>query len=109
MSELASVPGLSTLADRGVCELVARLEPQLRAAAAVVRDSGPTFTVYTDEGLLRGIRARPETAFLLQAGGLLKALYSELGLTPSGRCRVALSPAAPSSKLDRFLADRHGA
>ncbi len=107
MAELGAVPGLAARCDRGACELVARLEPMLRQASAVVRESGPTFTVYDERGQVRGIRARPEAGLVLQAGGLLKALYSELGLSPSGRSRVSLSPSAPASKLDQFLAGRH--
>jgi P27 family predicted phage terminase small subunit len=106
-TELASVPGLVSRADRGCCELIVRMEVAMRTAAVVVREQGPTFTVLDAEGHLRGIRTRPETAFLLKAGALLKTLYSELGLSPSGRCRVALSPAAPSSNLDLFLHDLH--
>lgn len=107
LAELGAVPGLVSRSDRGVVELISRLEPALRTAAVVVREQGATFTVLDSKGQLRGIRSRPEAAFLLKAGALLKGLYSELGLSPSGRCRVALSPAAPASKLDAFLRDRH--
>jgi hypothetical protein len=109
LTELASVPGLVAVADRGVCELIARLEPALRTAAVVLRDEGSTLTVCDKDGAVRYVQNRPEAAFVLKTAALLKSLYAELGLSPSGRCRVALSPAAPSSKLDRFLQERHGA
>lgn len=108
MSELATVPGLASQADRGVVELVARLEPMLRAAAVIVRESGSTLACYDQEGNVKFVQTRPEATFVLKTGSLLKGLYGELGLTPSGRSRVSLSPAAPASKLDRFLAERHG-
>jgi P27 family predicted phage terminase small subunit len=110
LAELASVPGLASRADRGVVELIARLEPALRAAAAVLRDEGSTLSVFDKDGALRYTQNRPEAGFVLKTAALLKGLYAELGLSPSGRCRVALSPAAPASKLDSFLSDRqHGA
>jgi P27 family predicted phage terminase small subunit len=108
-SELASVPGLLVRADRGAIELVARLEPMLATAAVVVREHGSTFTCVAADGTVRFIQTRPEATFLLKTGALLKTLYAELGLTPSGRSRVSLTPAAPSSTLDQFLAGRHGA
>ena len=109
MAELQAVPGLVSRADRGACELVARLEPALRAAAVVVRTEGSTLTCLDAEGRVRFVQTRPEATFLLKTGALLKALYGELGLTPSGRSRVSLTPATPTSKLDRFLQERHGA
>jgi P27 family predicted phage terminase small subunit len=110
MEELATVPGLATRADRGVCELVARLEPMLRKAAAVVRTKGSTLTCVDKDGLVKFVQTRPEATFVLKAAATLKGLYDQLGLSPSGRSRVALVPAAPTSKLDRFLAGRqHGA
>lgn len=104
MAELAAVPGLISRADRGVCELVARLEPAMRRAAVVVREHGSTLTVTDADGNVRFIQTRPEAAFALKAGAQLKTLYAELGLSPSGRSRVSVSPAAGSSKLDHFLA-----
>lgn len=109
MAELGAVPGLISRADRGVCELVARLEPAMRAAAVVVRTEGSTLTCLDAEGRVKFVQTRPEGTFLLKTSALLKTLYAELGLSPSGRCRVSLTPAAPSSKLDRFLQERHGA
>jgi P27 family predicted phage terminase small subunit len=107
-AELAAVPGLACRADRGACELVARLEPALRAAAVVVREQGSTLTVYDSEGAVRFVQTRPEATFALKAAALLKTLYGELGLTPSGRSRVSLTPAPAASKLDRYLQGRHG-
>jgi hypothetical protein len=108
LGELGAVPGLTSRADRGVCELVARLEPAMRAAAVVVRDKGSTVECVDKDGNMKFIQQRTEAVFLLKTAALLKSLYAELGLTPSGRCRVSLSPAAPTSKLDRFLQARHG-
>lgn len=108
MGELQAVPGLVTQADRGVCELLARLEPALRAAAVVVREQGSTLVCLDAEGRVKFVQTRPEATFMLKAGSLVKGLYSELGLTPSGRCRVSLTPAAAPSKLDSFLKERHG-
>jgi phage terminase small subunit len=109
MRELAMVPGLATRADRGACELVARLEPALRAAAAVVREKGSTIECRDKQGEIKFIQQRAEAVFLLKTAATLKTLYTELGLTPSGRRRVSLTPAAPTSKLDQFLKERHGA
>lgn len=109
MAELAAIPGLVTRADRGVCELVARLEPAMRAAAVVVRDEGSTVVCKDRDGLVKFIQQRAEASFLIKSAAALKSLYAELGLTPSGRCRVSLAPAAPTSKLDRFLSGQHGA
>lgn len=95
LGELASVPGLSALADRGVLELLSRLEPMYRRAAGLVRTEGAA--------------AKVEAGFMLKTGALMRTLYSELGLSPSGRSRVSLTPAPPPSKLDAFLKDRHGA
>jgi len=109
-AELAAVPGLASRADRGVCELAARLEPAMRAAAEVVRDSGSTLTVYDGEGNIRYTQSRPEATFMLKTGALLKTLYAELGLSPSGRSRVSVNPAPAKSKLDSYLQGRtHGA
>lgn len=102
------MPGLLARADRGVIELLARLEPMIRTAAATVRDHGATVTLLDSDGNLKAVRARPDATFVLRAGALAKGLYAELGLSPSGRCRVALAP-EPSSKLDSFLRGRHGA
>jgi P27 family predicted phage terminase small subunit len=109
--ELESVPGLLARADRGVLELLARLEPQMRAASAVIRDMGPTVQTCDKDGHLRLVKTRPEAGFLLKIVALCKGLYGELGLTPSGRSRVSLTPAAPTSKLDTFLSKGkpHGA
>jgi P27 family predicted phage terminase small subunit len=109
LAELSAVPGLVSRADRGICELVARLEPMLRAAAIVVREQGSTLTCLDKTGAVKFIQTRPEATFLLKTAATLKTLYAELGLSPSGRCRVSLTPAAPASKLDRFLKERHGA
>lgn len=110
LSELATVPGLVSQADRGVCELVARLEPAMRAAAVVVREHGPTIECRDKDGNVKFIQTRNEATFFLKAAALLKTSYAELGLTPSGRCRVSLSPARPASKLETFLeARKHGA
>jgi phage terminase small subunit len=108
MEELQTVPGLVSRADRGVCELVARLEPALRKAAIVVREEGSTLSCFDADGRLKFVQQRPESTFMLKTGALLKTLYAELGLSPSGRSRVALSPSAPDSKLDRFRQERHG-
>jgi P27 family predicted phage terminase small subunit len=109
LAEMSSVPGLLARADRGVLELAARLEPALRAAASTLRDEGATLTVRDKEGQVRFVQTRPEASFVLKTGALLRTLYAELGLSPSGRCRVSLSAAPPASKLDQFLAGRHGA
>lgn len=109
LQELATVPGLIARADRGVVELLSRLEPMFRTAAVVVREKGSTLECYDAEGRLKFVQTRPEASFLLKTGALIKGLYGELGLSPSGRCRVSVSPSAPASKLDRFLHDRHGA
>lgn len=108
LGELGAVPGLTSRADRGVCELVARLEPAMRAAAVLVREKGSTVECFDKDGNIKFIQQRTEAVFLLKTGALLKSLYAELGLSPSGRCRVSLSPAPPASKLDRFLQARHG-
>lgn len=109
LAELSTVPGLLARADRGVIELVARLEPAMRAAAVVVREQGSTLTVTDAEGHIRFVQTRPEATFALKAMALLKTSYAELGLTPSGRVRVSLSPAAAPSKLDAFLGGSRGA
>jgi phage terminase small subunit len=109
MRELGTVPGLLARADRGVCELLSRLEPMLRASAVIVREQGSTLQCLDAEGRLKFVQTRPEATFVLKAGALVKGLYGELGLSPSGRCRVSLTPAAPASKLDRFLQEKHGA
>ena len=109
LAELGTVPGLLARADRGVIELVARLEPMLRAAAIAVREHGSTLTVSDADGNVRFIQTRPEATFLLKSGSLIKGLYGELGLSPSARVRVSLSPAAPPSKLDAFLGSTRGA
>ena len=103
-AELASVPGLLAGADRGAIELVARLEPAMRAAAVVVREKGCVLESFDKAGVLKFVQTRPEATFYLKAVATLKALYAEMGLTPSGRSRVSLTPAAPTSKLDQFLA-----
>ena len=108
-AELAAVPGLVSRADRGVCELISRLEPAMRAAAIVVREKGSTIECFDKHGQIKFIQARAEAGFLIKTAATLKGLYAELGLSPSGRCRVSLSPAPAASKLDQFLADRHGA
>ena len=108
IAELETVPGLVARADRGVVELVARLEPLLRAAAVVVRDHGSTLTCLDKTGAVKFVQTRPEATFLLKTAATLKSLYDVLGLSPSGRSRVSLTPAAPTSKLDRFLQGRHG-
>ena len=99
-------PSSLSRADRGVCELIARLEPMLRAAAIVVRAQGSTLTCLDKTGQVKFVQTRPEATFILKTAATLKGLYAELGLSPSGRCRVSLSPA---SKLDAFLHERHGA
>ena len=104
MSELSAVPGLASRADRGVCELVARLEPAMRRAAIVVREQGSTLESFDRDGNLKFVQTRPEATFALKTATLLKTLYAELGLTPSGRSRVNVTPTAPTSKLDAFLA-----
>ncbi len=110
IGEMGSIPGLLARADRGVIELVARLEPAMRAAAVVVREQGSTVVCCDKDGAVKFIQQRAEAQFLLKASSLLKGLYAELGLTPSGRVRVSLTPAAPTSKLDTFLAGgTHGA
>lgn len=80
----------------------------MRRAAAVVRDQGPTITCLDADGRVKFIQTRPEATLVLKAAAALKSAYSELGLTPSGRCRVSLTPAAAPSKLDAFLTERHG-
>lgn len=109
LRELDTVPGLASRADRGVCELIARLEPMARAAAIVVRDHGSTLICHDKDGFVKFAQTRPESTFLLKAAAQLKSLYAELGLTPSGRSRVSVTPAAPPSKLDDYLRGRHGA
>jgi phage terminase small subunit len=109
MTELETVPGLVSRADRGVCELAARLEPAMRAAAVVVREKGSTIECRDRDGNIKFIQQRAEATFLLKTAATLKGLYAELGLSPSGRSRVSVTPAAPTSKLDRFLSERHGA
>jgi len=109
MAELATVPGLVSRADRGVCELVSRLEPMLRAAAVIVREKGSTIELRDKQGEIKFIQPRAEASFMLKTAATLKGLYAELGLSPSARTRIELTPAPPSSKLDRFLEERHGA
>ena len=109
LTELSAVPGLVSRADRGVCELVARLEPMIRAAAIVVRAHGSTLTCLAKDGDVKFVQTRPEATFVLKTGALLKGLYAELGLSPSGRSRVSVTPAPAASKLDRFLGGQRGA
>lgn len=109
LTELSVVPGLVCRADRGLCELVARLEPQLREAAEAVREKGATLEVFDKAGNLRFTQTRPEATHVLKVASLLKSAYAELGLTPSGRSRVSVSPAPAASKLDTYLQGRHGA
>jgi len=52
------------------------------------------------------VQTRPEATFALKTATLLKGLYAELGLTPSGRSRVSVSPQPKASKLDSFLQGR---
>lgn len=103
VAEMATVPGLLARADRGALELAARLEPAMRAAAVVVRAKGSTVECFDQHGHLKFCQQRPEAGFYLKAVVTLKSLYAELGLTPSGRSRVSLTPAAAPSKLDAFL------
>lgn len=104
--ELAAIPGLVSRADRGVCELIARLEPAMRVAAVVVRERGSTVECLDKDGNIKFIQQRGEAVFLLKSMALLKTAYAELGLTPSGRVRVSLSPASAPSRLDDFLQGR---
>jgi P27 family predicted phage terminase small subunit len=107
VAEMSTVPGLLQRADRGCLELVARLQPAMRAAAVVVREQGSTVECFDKHGHLKFCQQRPEAGFYLKTAATLKALLAELGLTPSGRSRVSLSPAPAASKLDVFLKDRH--
>jgi P27 family predicted phage terminase small subunit len=109
LGELSAVPGLVCRADRGLIEIVARMEPQLRAAWDVVRDKGATVEIRDKSGHLLSVRARPEATSGLKIAALLKTAYSELGLTPAGRSRVSVAPAPAASKLDAYLQGRHGA
>src|SRR5687768_7972217 len=68
VEELEAVPGLLTRADRGVVEMVARLEPMLRTAAVVVREQGSTLQCFDAEGRLKFCQTRPEATFVLKAG-----------------------------------------
>src|SRR4051812_28144727 len=53
VAELQTVPGLLAAADRGVMELIARLEPMMRTAAVTVRDKGTTLESFDAEGRLK--------------------------------------------------------
>ncbi len=101
VAELQTVPGLLAAANRGVIELVSRLEPMMRSAAVVVRDQGSTLECHDADGRLKFVQTRPDATFVLKTGALLKGLYAELGLSPSGRCRVALTP-EPAGRQARF-------
>lgn len=106
---LLRVPGLLTRADKLALELGARTLPPWRAVMAHVRTHGPTLTVHDAEGRVRFVQTSPEMTAAIKLGAQLKSLYESLGLTPSGRSRIAL-PAAPAvSELDRFLAGGRGA
>lgn len=105
-AELSAIPGLISRADRGVCELVARLEPMIRAAAVVVRKHGSTLTCLDKAGQVKFVQTRPEATFLLKTGALLKGLYAELSLSPSGRSRVNVTPSPKPSRLDTYLQER---
>jgi P27 family predicted phage terminase small subunit len=103
VGELQTVPGLLTLADRGVLELVARTEPVYRDCSAHVREHGSTVVVRDDKGVVRFVQASPQAQLLIKLAAQLKSLYAELGLTPAGRSRLTVAPQKPTSKLDAFL------
>ena len=99
-----TVPGLLTRADRGVLELIARQLPTWRECMRHVRAHGASLTVRDEKGGVKFLQQTPEMTVAIKLGGSLKALYSELGLTPAGRTRVQVPEAPAASDLDRFLA-----
>lgn len=103
VAELQTVPGLLTVADRGVLELVARTEPIFRDCAAHVRDHGAVVVARDDKGVVKFLQTTPQAQLLVKLAAQLKSLYAELGLTPAGRSRLSLSPQKPTSRLDAFL------
>ena len=109
VAELRVVPGLLTVADRGVLELAARLEPMFREAARHVRKHGSTLVVRDDRGAVKFTQQTPQMGTVIKVGAQLKTIYAELGLTPAGRTRVSVTPARPASKLQAFLGGKHGA
>jgi P27 family predicted phage terminase small subunit len=106
---LESCPGLLTRADRAVVELIARTLPAWRAAMAHVREHGGVVVARTEKGTVQFVQVSPEMTIAIKLGAALKSLYAELGLTPSGRSRLSVSPAAGPSELDRFLGGKRGA
>jgi P27 family predicted phage terminase small subunit len=91
-TEMLTVPGLLARADRGVLELAARLAPMFRRAAIYVRDHGSTLEVLDDKGGVRFVQTRPEMTVVVKLSAQLKTIYTELGLSPSGRSRLSVTP-----------------
>ena len=107
---LLRVPGLLTRADKPALELAARTVPIWRASMRELRDHGRVIVVKDEEGKVRFAQTNPEATLAVKLGAQLKSLYESLGLTPSGRSRIALPEAPAASELDRFLAGgRRGA
>ena len=101
---LVRVPGLLTQADKPSLELVARTLPIWRASMQHLREHGHVIVVKDDAGKVRFVQTSPEATLAVKLGAQLKSLYEALGLTPSGRSRIAL-PAAPAvDELSAFLA-----
>lgn len=90
IAEMQTVPGLVKRADRGVLELVARTVPAYREAARHVREHGSTVVARDERGGVKFVQVSPQMQTAIKLAALLKTLYAELGLTPSGRSRLNL-------------------
>jgi P27 family predicted phage terminase small subunit len=91
--QLETVPGLLTKADRGILELLARTVPIFRDAARHVRDHGSTLVARDERGVVKFVQTTPQAALTVKLGPQIRALYAEVGLTPSGRSRLSVTPA----------------
>lgn len=103
VGELASVPGLLTVADRATLELFARTMARYRSLEAHVETHGAVLEVFDKEGGLRFAQPSPYASLSAKLLPQIRGLAGELGLSPSSRTRIAVPSKPASDTFTNFL------
>jgi phage terminase small subunit len=96
---------LLTKVDGDAIGLYADLFCWLRDCRQFLAKHGDSFPTYDSDGNLTGYRPYPEVSLALKLAAQVARLESELGLTPSGRAGLHVSPSAPATVASRQRSD----
>lgn len=101
LAEQLQQMGVLTVADGAALELLSDAISEWRAARKIIRESGATYTAFTEHGEI--IRSRPEVAQAADAMKRIRSLITEFGLTPSSRSRIQLPGEEGRDEFEEFL------